>query len=120
MRPNRWPNRKDHLIRLEIRSEIWTKSLAQQKRSSDNISFGSLNFDNISLILKANQIGSSKSDFNCIYLALSSVNQIDSSKSEFSWLLFDLIFSPFIKTNLQNKTLRQGISGIYYKIDVRM
>ena len=33
MRPNRWPNRKDLLIRLEI----WTKSLAQQKRSSDKI-----------------------------------------------------------------------------------
>ena len=28
----------------------------QQKRSSDNISFGSLNFNNIPLILQANQI----------------------------------------------------------------
>ena len=31
MRPNRWPNRKDFLIRLEIRLEIWTKLLANRK-----------------------------------------------------------------------------------------
>ena len=33
MKPNRWPNRKDLLIRLEI----WTKSFVQQKRSFDKV-----------------------------------------------------------------------------------
>ena len=37
MRPNRWSNRKDLLIRLKIRLEIWTKSLANRKKSSGKV-----------------------------------------------------------------------------------
>jgi len=47
--------------------------LAQQKRSISNISFGFLDFDNISLILQACQINPCKSKLNGIYLGLAAL-----------------------------------------------
>ena len=63
----------------------------------DTAAFGRLDLPLSPWFLQTNQIDSSKSDFNYIYLTLSSINQINSIKSEFNWLLFGLIFFPSLR-----------------------